>query len=163
MPDLKKRAPGPVGAALDDRESWCSIIADLHHVSAPALRIALAARGTEKTMLITDAMSLTGTDARSFVLTEQKVYRRNGRLEFADGTLAGADLDTATAVRNVHRELGVELEAALNMASRNPAEFLRLDGDLGRIAPGYRANLVLLDDELRVRSTWIDGLEQAVD
>ena len=163
MPDLKKRAPGPVGAALDDRESWCSIIADLHHVSAPALRIALAARGTEKTMLITDAMSPTGTDATSFVLTEQKVYRRNGRLEFADGTLAGADLDVATAVRNVHRELGVELEAALNMASRNPAEFLRLDGDLGRIAPGYRANLVLLDDELRVRSTWIDGLEQAVD
>lgn len=163
MPDLKKRAPGPVGAALDDRESWCSIIADLHHVSAPALRIAFAARGTERTMLITDAMSLTGTDATSFVLTGQTVYRRNGRLEFADGTLAGADLDMATAVRNVHRELGVGLEAALNMASRRPAEFLRLDGDLGRVAPGYRANLVLLDDELRVRSTWIDGHEQTAD
>jgi N-acetylglucosamine-6-phosphate deacetylase len=160
MPDLKKRAPGPVGAALDDPDSWFSVIADMQHVSAPALRVALKARGTEKTMLITDAMSPTGTDLSAFKLTGQAVYRRNKRLEFEDGTLAGADLDMAMAVRNAVAHLGVELEAALRMASLNPATFLGLEGELGRIAAGYRANLVLLDEGIHVRRTWIDGEEE---
>jgi len=64
-------------------------------------------------------------------------------------------------VRNTVTGLGLPLEAALHMASRAPAEFLGLDGELGRIAPGYRANLVLLDDDLKVRQTWIDGISSA--
>jgi len=160
MPDLKKRAPGPVGAALDDRDSWCSIIADMHHVSAPVLRAALAARGAERTMLITDAMPVTGTELTRFNLGGQTVHRRNGRLEFSAGTLAGADLDMAAAVRNASDHLGVDLATALRMASRAPAEFLGLDDELGRLAPGYRADMVLLDDSLQVTATWIDGVEK---
>lgn len=162
MPDLKKREPGPVGACLDDIESWCSVIADLHHVSAPVLRMTVRAKGAGRIMLITDAMSPTGTKLESFDLTGQRVYRRNGRLEFGNGTLAGADLDMAAAVRNTHEKLGVPLSEALSMASRVPAEFLRLGDELGRIAPGYRANLVLLDERLTGRSTWIDGVEERV-
>ena len=63
----------------------------------------------------------------------------------------------ATAVRNTVEALGLPIEAALHMASRAPAEFLGLGHELGRIAPGYRASLVLLDDALRVTETWIDG------
>jgi N-acetylglucosamine-6-phosphate deacetylase len=162
MPDLKKRAPGPVGAALDDKGGWCSIIADLQHVSAPALRLAIRAKGADKVVLITDAMSPTGTKAESFELTGVTVYRRNRRLEFADGTLAGADLDMATAVRNTHTHLEVDLTTALKMASLVPAGVLRLDSELGRIAPGYRASFVLLHDSLNVSSTWIDGVEETV-
>ena len=65
----------------------------------------------------------------------------------------------ATAVRNTVRHLGLPLEQALAMASRVPAAFLRLEGELGRIAPGHRASLVLLDDDLQVQQTWIDGVE----
>jgi N-acetylglucosamine-6-phosphate deacetylase len=161
MPDLKKREPGSVGAALDDKDAWCSIIADLHHVSAPALRIAIRAKGADKVMLITDAMSPTGTNAQSFHLTGQTVYRRNGRLEFANRTLAGADLDMTRAVRNAHAHLGVDLANALRMASLVPAVFLGLDTELGKIAPSYRANLVLLDESLNITSSWIDGVEEA--
>ena len=75
-----------------------------------------------------------------------------------DGTLAGAHLDMATAVRNAVAALEVPLSAALHMASRAPAEFLGLGDRLGRIAPGYRANLVLLDERLRVVESWIDGV-----
>jgi N-acetylglucosamine-6-phosphate deacetylase len=63
----------------------------------------------------------------------------------------------ATIVRNAVELLGVELPEAVRMASRYPAEFLGLGEELGRIAPGYRANLVLVDDRLGVRQTWIDG------
>ena len=162
MPPLAGREPGPVGAALSENETWLSLIVDLHHVSISSLRVALAAKSRDKVMLITDAMSTVGSDLREFVLQGRTVFRRDGRLTTADGTLAGSDLDMATALRNTHFELGIHLAAALRMASLVPAEFLRLGNELGRIEPGYRANLVLLDSELRVRSTWIDGVQQSV-
>ena len=158
MPPLMGRAPGPVGAALDERDTWCGLIADMHHVSAPAMRIALAAKGADRMMLVTDAMATVGTDIQSFDLLGTTVHRREGRLTTADGTLAGSDLDMASAVRNAVAHLHVDLGTALRMASAVPAAFLRLDGELGRIAPGYRASLALLDDSLHVGRTWIDGV-----
>src|SRR5690349_9946134 len=62
MPPLAGREPGPVGAALEDRGSWCGIIADLHHVSAASLKVAIAAKGFERMMLVTDAMATVGSD-----------------------------------------------------------------------------------------------------
>jgi N-acetylglucosamine-6-phosphate deacetylase len=158
MPPLGHREPGPVGAALDDRGSWCGLIVDLHHVSATTLRIAIAAKGWDRMMLITDAMPTVGTELAGFTLLGRRVVRADGRLTTEDGTLAGSDLDMATAVRNVVQSLGRPLEQALAMASLVPATFLRLDDKLGRIAPGHRASLVLLDDRLQVVETWIDGV-----
>jgi N-acetylglucosamine-6-phosphate deacetylase len=80
MPPLQSREPGPVGAALDDPEAWCSLIVDMHHVGAPAMRIALAAKGTDRVVLITDAMSTVGSDAASFQLLGRTIFRENGRL-----------------------------------------------------------------------------------
>ncbi len=158
MPPLAGRTPGPVGAALDDPGCWISLIVDLHHVAATSLRVAIAARGWQRTMLVTDAMAPMGTDADQFVLLGRRIVRSGGRLTTEDGTLAGSDLDMATAVRNAVVHLGMPVEAALHMAAGAPAAFLGLDGELGRIAPGYRANLVLLDDQLAVSETWIDGV-----
>ena len=157
MPPLMGREPGVVGAALDDPELYPSLIVDLFHVSAASLRIALAARGTERTILVTDAMSTVGSDIDHFMLGDRVITRAAGRLTTADGTLAGSDLDMASAVRNTVEALGLPLEAALHMASGAPAAFLGLDAELGRIAAGYRASLVLLDDDLAVTETWIDG------
>ena len=159
MPPLAGRAPGPGGAALDDAEAWVGLIVDLIHVSAPSLRVAVAAKGWERMMLVTDAMPSVGSDLDSFVLHGRTVTRKDGRLTTEDGTLAGSDLDMASAVRNSVAHLGLPLEAALRMASRSPAEFLGLGHELGRVAPGHRADLVLLDDDLCVVETWIDGVE----
>jgi N-acetylglucosamine-6-phosphate deacetylase len=158
MPPLAGRAPGPVGAALADADCWISLIADLHHVSATSLRVAIAAKGWQRMMLITDAMALTGSDADGFTLLGRRISRRDGRLTTEDGTLAGSDLDMATAVKNAVVHLGLPLEAALHMAAGAPAGFLGLGHEIGRIAPGRRANLVLLDDDLAVSETWIDGV-----
>ena len=157
MPPLAAREPGPVGAALNDTAAWCGIIVDLHHVSATSLRVAIAARGWQRMMLVTDAMPTVGSSGDTFTLLGRAVTRNQGRLTTADGTLAGSDLDMASAVRNAVTALGLPIEAALHMASRAPAEYLRIADQLGRIAPGYRASLVLLDDDLAVTETWIDG------
>lgn len=157
MPPLMSREPGPVGAALDDAEAWCSLIVDMHHVSAASLRIAIAAKSADRMMLITDAMSTVGSDLQEFMLHGRRIVRRAGRLTTENGTLAGSDLDMASAVRNSVRHLGIDPPTALRMASLNPAAFLGLGQELGRIAPGHRANFVLLDDNFEVQGTWIDG------
>ena len=157
MPPLAGRDPGPVGAALEDRASWCGLIVDLHHVSAPSLKVAIAAKGPERMMLVTDAMATVGSELTEFTFQGQRILRSRGKLTVETGTLAGSDLDMATAVRNTVAHLGLKLEQALAMASRVPAAFLSLDSELGRLAPGYRASMVLLNDELKVQETWIDG------
>jgi N-acetylglucosamine-6-phosphate deacetylase len=107
-------------------------------------------------LLVTDAMSVLGTDADGFDLYGQRILRRNGRLEREDGTLAGADLDMAAAVRNTVGLLGCSVEQALRMAATYPADLMRLT-DRGRIAPGLRADLVLLSAGLQPLGTWLEG------
>jgi N-acetylglucosamine-6-phosphate deacetylase len=160
MPPLMGREPGPVGAALEDKALWCGLIVDLHHVSAVSLRVALAARGVERMILVTDAMPSVGSDEEQFNLLGENIKRVDGALINDAGTLAGSDLDMASAVRNTVRHLGVGIEDALRMAALHPAQFLRLDNELGRIAEGYRADLVLLDGDYKVKATWISGARQ---
>ena len=159
MPPLAARAPGPVGAALGMADAWASLIVDLLHVAPAALRVALAAKRMDRMMLVTDAMPSVGTELQSFELQGRTISLKDGRLTTAEGTLAGSNFDMASAVRSAVGHLGVALPEALRMASSVPAAFLRLGGELGRIAPGYRASLALLDDDLKVRATWIDGVE----
>jgi N-acetylglucosamine-6-phosphate deacetylase len=157
MSQLTGREPGVVGAALDDPDSWCGIIVDGRHVDPAVLRIALRCKRHDRFMLVTDAMPSVGAVEKSFTLDGRVISVTDGVPVAEDGTLAGSDADMATIVRNAVELLGVELPEAVRMASRYPAEFLGLGEELGRIAPGYRANLVLVDDRLGVRQTWIDG------
>ena len=102
-------------------------------------------------------MSPVGTPGDRFTLSGHTVLRRDGALAFEDGTLAGADLTLDAAVRYAVRHLEVPLAEALRMASLYPAEFLALDATRGRIAPGFAADLVALDEALAVREVWIGG------
>ena len=157
MSQLGAREPGMVGAALDDRESWCGVIADFHHVNPASLRIAHRCKGADKLMLVTDAMPPVGSDMKQFRLLDKIVEVSNGVCRDQNGTLAGTALDMATAVRNMMNATGVALPEAVNMASASPAAFLRLGERVGTIDVGKRANFVVADDDLQVAMTWIDG------
>ena len=160
MSPLQGREPGAVGAALEDREAWCGIIVDGVHVHPASLRVALAAKPRGKLYLVTDAMPMVGADDPSFALYGEVITAVDGVVRNAAGALAGSALDMATAVRNSVRLLGLPLEEAARMASTYPARFLGLDDRLGRIDAGYRADLVLLDEALQVRATWIGGARE---
>ena len=157
MSPLTSREPGVVGAALDDPHSWCGIIVDGHHVHPATLKTAIRAKTNGKMILVSDAVHTVGAQGSEFDLAGQPVFRKNGKVTTANGTLAGSDLDMASAVRNTVRMLSIELEEALRMASLYPAQFLSLDHKLGRIAENYQADLVLLDDDFQVVETWIAG------
>jgi N-acetylglucosamine-6-phosphate deacetylase len=158
MSPLQSREPGVVGAALEDRASWCGVIVDGQHVHPAALRVALAAKPRGKIFLVTDAMPPVGADDDRFTLNGEVITCRNGKCTNADGVLAGSALDMAGAVRNAIAMLGVAADEALRMASAYPAAFLGLENTRGRIAPGYAADLVALDENFRVVQTWIGGV-----
>jgi N-acetylglucosamine-6-phosphate deacetylase len=121
------------------------------------LRIALRCKRHDRFMLVTDAMPSVGAAEKSFSLQGRRISVADGVLVDEDGTLAGSDTDMASMVRNAVHLLGLELPEAARMASRYPAEFLGLGAELGRIEAGYRASLVMVDDRLEVKATWIDG------
>ncbi len=155
MSPLNHRDPGVVGAALEDADSWCGLIADGHHVHPASLRIAIRAKAKGKIMLVTDAMHTVGHAGNDFELMGQKLVRKDGMLATEDGVLAGSDLDMASAVRYTTQNVGLALEESLRMASRYPAEFLGIDQHYGRLAAGYSADMVLLNDDLVVTQSWI--------
>jgi N-acetylglucosamine-6-phosphate deacetylase len=157
MTPMTSREPGVVGAALDHADSWCGLIVDGYHVHPATLRQAIKAKSQGKMMLVTDAMHTVGAGAGQFDLMGRPIVSENGKVTTLDGTLAGSDLNMASAVRNTVNKVGLELEEALRMASLYPAQFLRLDQQLGRIASGFQADLVLLDEYLIVQQTWIKG------
>jgi N-acetylglucosamine-6-phosphate deacetylase len=157
MSPLGAREPGVVGAALGIDSTWCGIILDGQHVAPATLKIALRCKDHDKFMLVTDAMPTVGSESKEFVLQGKPIVARDGACVDENGRLAGSDLDMAWAVRNAIELLDLPSEEAFAMASSAPAAFLRLDQELGRIMPGYRADLALLDDNLIVQHTWIGG------
>jgi N-acetylglucosamine-6-phosphate deacetylase len=157
MTPLGSREPGAVGAALEDRHSWCGIIVDGQHVHPAALRVALHAKPRGKVFLVTDAMPPVGSTQTEFVLNGESISCKNGRCVNDQGTLAGSCLDMASAVRNSVEQLGVALAEAVRMASTYPAAFLGLEATHGKLAAEYAADFAVLSEQITVRETWIGG------
>jgi N-acetylglucosamine-6-phosphate deacetylase len=161
MQPLQSRDPGPIAAALESSNAWYGLIVDGWHVNPAMLRLAL--RGCGHPMLVTDAMPPVGGRRSTFQLYGSEVRVVRGRSFRADGTLAGAALDMAAAVRNCRDLLHVSLPDALRFASRNPAEFIGVGNRLGRLAPGYRADMVAIDPEpVAVLGTWVAGESELI-
>lgn len=161
MTPFTSREPGMVGAALEDVESYCGIIVDGYHVHPATLKVAVAAKTKGRMVLVTDAMPTVGAANKEFILNGEVIRSENGRCATATGTLAGSDLDMLSAVRNSVALLGLELSEAVRMASVYPAAMMDLENELGSLKPGYKANMILVDDELNLLNSWIDGQPEA--
>ncbi|MFN3936019.1 MAG: amidohydrolase family protein, partial [Gemmobacter sp.] len=156
MPPISARAPGPAGAALVSDRLYAGIIADGHHVDPHNL--ALAARlMQDRLILVSDAMPTVGHDSTGFTLAGRRIALQGGRLTAEDGTLAGAHLTLDRAVRTMVAQASVPVGLALRMVSGVPARVLGLERELGRIAPGYRASLTCLSQDLRTIRVIVDG------
>jgi N-acetylglucosamine-6-phosphate deacetylase len=158
MSQLANRAPGMVGAALEDEATYAGLIVDGHHVHPATMRVAVRAKGAERLMLVTDAMPTVGGSAESFILQGRPIHLEGDMLKSADGVLAGSTLTMAAAVANMIAEGRVPLRQAVAMATATPAAFLGLGDVRGAIAAGFAADLVLIDDDFAVRETWIAGI-----
>jgi N-acetylglucosamine-6-phosphate deacetylase len=157
MPPLMGRSPGIVGAALSEPRLIAGLVADGIHVDPVSIRAAFAAKGADGIALVSDAMPSVGSDLTHFELLTRTVTLRDGKLTAEDGTIAGAHLDMASAVRTAVRLAGIPLDDALRAATLTPARFLGIENERGVLVPGAHADLVLLDAELAVVSVWAGG------
>ena len=133
------------------------MIVDGVHVAPAVLRIALRARGTERMMLVTDAMSSVGATDKDFVLQGRTIRVADGICSYEDGTLAGSDLDMAQAVANAMAMLGLDPVTVARLAAANPAAFLGLNHERGTLAEGQRADWVQLSTAMAPVATVIGG------
>ena len=157
MPAMSARQPGIVGVALTDQRLTAGIIVDAIHVDPLVVRAAFAAKDRSNIALVSDAMPTVGTDQDHFELMGRRIELRNGRLVSENGTLAGAHLELASAVKNAVTLVGIPLDDALRAASLVPARFLGIESDRGTLNAGVRADIVALTARLDVYTTWIAG------
>jgi N-acetylglucosamine-6-phosphate deacetylase len=160
MPPMATRDPGPAAAALAAPDLFAAVIADGIHVHPAMLRLLLRAKTPDRVLLVSDSMSVAGTQESQFTLQGRTIHRRDGRLVTDNGTLAGADLSLLQAVRTMVAVTGLDLPAALGMATRVPAAFLRLSHEIGDISPGLRADMVVLSPAVEVIGTVVAGAYQ---
>lgn len=156
MRPLDHREPGILGAVLSDDRVTADIIADGIHVDPSMVKLFLAAKGEERAILITDAISATGMGDGHYKLGGLDVEVRGDRCEF-QGRLAGSVLTLDRAVRNVMSFAGWKLQQAVRLATYNPAILLGLAEKKGSIAPGRDADLIILTPEGKVVQTFLRG------
>jgi N-acetylglucosamine-6-phosphate deacetylase len=157
MSPFHHREPGAVGAALTDDRIAVGLIADQIHSHPAALRLALAAKGAARVVLVTDAISAAGMPPGTYALGARQVRVDATTARLDDGTLAGSVLTMDRAVREMIAATGASVDAALRMASAVPARIAAVERRKGRLAAGLDADLVCLDADLRVAATFVAG------
>jgi N-acetylglucosamine-6-phosphate deacetylase len=162
MRPLDHREPGVLGVVLDEGRLYAELICDGVHVAPELVRLWLKAKGRDRAILVTDAMSAAGMPDGRYFLGEFEVSVAEGRallaadLERGVHTLAGSVLTMDHAVANLQRFTGASLAEATRLASENPAAMLGLS-QVTRLAPGSAANLNRFDGSGHLVATYIRG------
>jgi N-acetylglucosamine-6-phosphate deacetylase len=156
MGGLHHRHPGIVGALLSDDRLLLGLIADRYHLHPAILHLVAAAKGAAGVTLISDAMAAAGMSGSEHLLGEQRVVVSGDAVRLPNGRLAGSRIMLDQAVRNMVQLARRPLAEVLQMASTTPAQIVGAPHK-GRLAAGCHADIVILDRELQVRQTLIDG------
>ena len=156
MTPLTHRNPGVVGAIMSHDQVYAELILDGIHVSFPAAKVLLKAKGLDKVMLITDSIEASGLPDGQYKLGNQPVYVKDNAARLKDGTLEVSILALNNAIKNAYKNLDLTIYEAVNLASYNPAKNLNLI-DLGEIAVNKTADIIMFDDDIRVDFAMVDG------
>lgn len=157
MRPFSHRETGVLGAVLTDPSVTAEVIADGVHVDDPAIRLLLAAKGTDLVLLVSDGTAATGMRDGSYRLGTFDVTVTDGICRNREGKLAGSTLTLDRAVQHMVR-LGVPLIEAIRMATYNPARRIGMEARKGVLTAGADADLVLLTPELKIANVFIRGI-----
>ena len=156
MPPLHHREAGPVGVAFCGG-GYGELIVDGMHVCPDMVSLAYQCLGRERTVLITDSMEGTGCPDGTYSIAGQPVYLKDGRAVTGDGALAGSTLNLWDGVKNLMQFAGASFADAVACATVNPARMVGIDGKVGSIEAGKRADLLLIDDSMNIAAVYSGG------
>ena len=156
MPPIQNRAPGAVTAVLDSDTATAEMICDGFHNHPAIVRMAFRLLGEDRIAVVSDAMRAAGCPDGDFVLGGQTVFVRNGQARLADGTIAASTTNVYEEFRNLLR-WGIPLRQALKACTVNPARIARADAQIGTVAPGKYADLLVMDDTLSLLRVMVGG------
>jgi N-acetylglucosamine-6-phosphate deacetylase len=159
MRPVHHREPGPIPAILESDEVTVQLIADGVHIGDDMLRWTVRQVGLRRCVLVSDGIQGTGLPDGTYEFNGREYESRNGTARYLDGTLIGTTLGLLGISRHFRSATGCTLADAIDAASLAPARVLGIDDRKGRIEPGYDADLILLDDEMNVVATYVDGRE----
>lgn len=155
MRGLNHREPGVLGCGLEDDRVCCELICDLFHVSAPAIRLAVRAKGYERITMVSDGSRFSGLGDGEYFQEDRMIYIRNGLCTLENGTISGSSMCLSDGAKNLFR-LGYPPEQIAVMAAVNPARVCGC-ADRGELVPGYRADIVVFDAEFNVKAVFLKG------
>ncbi len=156
MPAFHHRTPGLVGAALES-DVYCELIVDNIHSHPMAHRLLWSMKQGKHIVLITDSMRATGLGDGESELGGQKVFVKNGEARLADGSLAGSVLTMDRAVANFAKNTACGIPSAVACATRNAAESIGMEKEIGSLEPGKRADVTIFDEQMQIKKTIVDG------
>lgn len=156
MRPLNHREPGVLGYVLNNNNIKCELICDFVHVHPTVVEMAFKIKGDELINIISDSSSAAGLGDGEFSVSGQTRYVSGGVARTKSGTIAGSIQTVLNGVQNLV-SIGIPLETAVKTASINPAKTLGIDGETGSIQCGKFADLLVLDNELKVQYTFING------
>lgn len=150
MQPFGHRAPGLIGAAMDDPECMVELICDGYHIHPSAIRAAFRMFGPERVILISDSMRATGMENGTYELGGQKVTVKDRKAVLKDGTLAGSATNLYGCMCKAV-EFGIPLEQAIMAATANPARSIGIFDRVGSIRIGKQADLLLVSENLELK------------
>ncbi|MEE0409373.1 MAG: amidohydrolase family protein, partial [Clostridia bacterium] len=156
MRPINHREPGILGAVFENDDVKCEVICDYIHLHPAIIKMIYKIKGADKINMISDSGTAAGLDISEFEVNGVKRYIKDGVVRLADGTIAGSARTLLDGVKNLVSS-GIPLEDVSKMASLNPAKTLGLDDEIGSISVGKFADLVVLDKDLNVCKTFING------
>jgi N-acetylglucosamine-6-phosphate deacetylase len=157
MGTLHHREPGVIGAVLTRGEVRCELIADNIHVHPAILNLVYLAKGIDHVILISDAIRGAGMPDGEYAIDERVIVVKDGSARLPDGTLAGSVLTMDRALRNFAAATGESAETLWKVVSLNPAKAAGVAERKGSIERGKDADLVLLNGDVNVRATIVEG------
>ena len=157
MSGFDHREPGVVGAVLVNDELTAELICDSIHVHPAAMRLLVRIKGSERVVLVTDAIRAAGMPDGEYALGKQRIIVKDGVSRLESGDFAGSTLTMNWAVRNMMKLVGTPLQTAVKMATINPAMVINVDKYKGSLELGKDADIVVIDDEINVYATIVKG------
>ena len=153
---INHREPGVLGVSLTDDRVYCEMICDFVHLHPTTIKLIYAAKGADKINVISDSSKVAGIEADEFYVGNVRRIVRNGAIYLEDGTIAGSTQTVLNGFKNLVK-LGIPMGDVSKMTSLSPAKSLGLDGELGSITVGKLADMVVLDEDLNVDATFVNG------